>query len=86
MDLLVVLAAIILLVIFVSLVIALLRIGVRLLLYLIPNAIIGLVILVGANLIGIGVPIDWITVGFSALAGIPGAILMVLLYLIGIPV
>lgn len=32
---------------------------------------------------GIGVPIDWITVGFSALAGIPGAILMILLYLIG---
>jgi hypothetical protein len=42
-----------------------------------------LIILVGANVVGISVPIDWITVGFSALAGIPGAILMILLYLLG---
>lgn len=85
MDLLNVLAAIVLIVIFLSLLVALLRVGLRLLLYLIPNAIIGLIILVGANVIGINVPINWITVGFSALAGIPGAILMILLYLTGIP-
>jgi hypothetical protein len=86
MDILVVLAGIILFIIFVSLLVALLRVGFGLLRYLIPNAIFGLIILAGANLLGIGVPIDWITVGFSALAGIPGAILMILLYLIGVPV
>ena len=86
MDLLTILAGIILIVLFVGLLVALLRVGFRLLRYLIPNAIFGLIILAGANLVGIGVPIDWITVGFSALAGIPGAILMILLYLIGVPV
>jgi hypothetical protein len=86
MDLLTILAGIILVVILVGLLYALLRVGFRLLRYLIPNAIFGLIILAGANLVGIGVPIDWITVGFSALAGIPGAILMILLYLIGVPV
>ena len=85
MEVLTVLAGVILIVIFIGLLVALLRVGLRLLLYLIPNAIIGLIILVGANVIGITVPINWITVGFSALAGIPGAILMILLYLIGIP-
>jgi len=85
-DVLIVLAGIILVIVFVSLVIALLRVGWRLLRYLIPNAIFGLIILAGANVLGIGVPINWITVGFSALAGIPGAILMILLYLIGLGV
>ena len=83
MDPLTILAGIILIVIFLSLLVAVLRVGLRLLLYLIPNAIIGLIILVGANVVGISVPIDWITVGFSALAGIPGAVLMILLYLLG---
>jgi len=86
MDILTALAALILIIIFVSLLVALVRVGLRLLLYLIPNAIIGLVILVGANLLGVMVPIDWITVGFSALAGVPGAIFVILLYLIGVPV
>jgi uncharacterized membrane protein YdfJ with MMPL/SSD domain len=49
---------IILVIIFVSLLVALLRVALSLLRNLIPNAIFGLIILVGANLVGIRVSID----------------------------
>ncbi len=83
-DLISILAAavvIILLLIIIGLVI---RWGVRIIWYLLVNAILGIIILGLANLIGINVPIDWITVLISAIAGIPGALVVILLYLIGI--
>ena len=52
--------------------------------YLIVNAILGVIILFLARFIGISVPIDWIAVIISAIAGIPGAILVILLYVLGI--
>ena len=72
---------IILLLIIIGLII---RWGIRIIWYLLVNAILGIIILGLANLIGIGVPINWITVLISAIAGIPGALVMIALYLIGI--
>jgi len=54
--------------------------------YLVVNTILGLLILIIANFLGLGVPINWTTLIISAIAGIPGAILVILLYLFGIPV
>ena len=52
--------------------------------YLVVNAILGIIILFLAHFIGIHVPIDLIAVLISAIAGIPGAILLILLSLLGI--
>ncbi len=52
--------------------------------YLIVNAILGVIILFLARFIGINVPIDLIAVIISAIAGIPGAILLIILSLLGI--
>jgi len=84
MDLVSILAAVLLIILILALIVAIVRVGVRLLLYLIVNAILGLIILGFANLLGLEVPINWITIGFSAIAGIPGAILVIILYIIGI--
>jgi|GEM_PF-4993757 len=54
--------------------------------YLVANTILGLLILVIVSFLGLGVPINWMTLIISAVAGIPGAILVILLYLFGIPV
>lgn len=54
--------------------------------YLVVNTILGLLILVIASFLGLGVPIDWMTLIISAIGGIPGAILVILLYLFGISV
>lgn len=43
------------------------------------NAIVGLVVLVAANVLGVGVEISLFAVLICALAGLPGAILVVLL-------
>lgn len=43
------------------------------------NAIVGLVVLVAANAVGLGVEITLLAVLICALAGLPGAILVVLL-------
>jgi inhibitor of the pro-sigma K processing machinery len=48
------------------------------------NAIVGLVILFVANLIGLGVQISLITLLLCAVLGIPGAILVILLALFDI--
>ena len=52
--------------------------------YLIVNAIQGVIILFLACFIGISVPIDLIVVIISAIAGIRGAILVILLYVLDI--
>ena len=52
--------------------------------HLVVNAILGIIILFLAHFIGIHVPIDLIAVLISAIAGIPGAILLILLSLLGI--
>lgn len=85
-DLVSILAAAVIIILILAIAWSILRWGIRAVWYLLVNAIIGIIILAVANLIGIGVPIDWITVAISALAGIPGALLVIVLYLIGIPV
>jgi pro-sigmaK processing inhibitor BofA len=66
----------------------LLKLGVRFAKYLAINSIIGIIVLVIANIIlanfGLTVPIDLITILVCALAGIPGALLVILLVVLGI--
>jgi hypothetical protein len=52
--------------------------------YLVVNSIFGLIVLALAKFLGLPVPINWITVLICALAGIPGALLVILLYWLGI--
>lgn len=65
-------------------ILAVLYLAIKVAKYLIVNTILGLIILIFAHVIGIAVPIDWMTLLISAIAGIPGAILVVILYLLGI--
>lgn len=51
---------------------------------LIANAIVGLVIMFGANVIGLGVEISLFTLLICAILGVPGAILVILLSVLGI--
>src|SRR5659263_787893 len=51
--------------------------------YLVVNSIFGLLVLALAKFLGLPVPINWITVLICALAGIPGAVLVLLLYSLG---
>lgn len=48
------------------------------------NAIVGVIVLVVANLLGLGVEISLVAVAICALAGVPGAILVVLLSLLDV--
>ncbi len=83
-DLVSILAAAVIIILILLIVGMIIRWGFRIIWYLLANAIVGIIILSVANLIGIGVPINWITVSISAIAGIPGALVIVLLYAIGI--
>lgn len=83
-DLVSIVAAAVIIILILLFVGSIIRWGIRIIWYLLANAILGIIILAGANLIGIGVPIDWITVLISAIAGIPGALVVIFLYLIGI--
>ncbi len=83
-DLISIIAAAVVIILLLIIIGAIIRFGIRILWYLIVNAILGIIILALANLIGINVPIDWITVLISAIAGIPGAIVVIILYLIGV--
>jgi hypothetical protein len=51
--------------------------------YLVVNSIFGLIILALAKFLGLAVPINLITVIICALAGIPGALLVLLLFVLG---
>ncbi|MGZ7169230.1 MAG: pro-sigmaK processing inhibitor BofA family protein [Halobacteriota archaeon] len=51
--------------------------------YLVVNSIFGLIVLALAKFLGLAVPINIITVIICALAGIPGALLVILLTLLG---
>ena len=66
----------------------LVKLGVRFGKYLAINSILGIIVLVVANVIlanfGLAVPIDLITILVCALAGIPGALLVILLVVLGI--
>ena len=52
--------------------------------YLIVHAILGVIVLFIARLVGIGVAIDWKTVIICAIGGIPGAILIIILHFLGV--
>jgi pro-sigmaK processing inhibitor BofA len=66
----------------------LVKLGVRFGKYLAINSILGIIVLVIANVIlanfGLAVPIDLVTILVCALAGIPGALLVILLVVLGI--
>jgi SigmaK-factor processing regulatory protein BofA len=51
--------------------------------YLVVNSILGLIVLALARFLGLAVPIDIVTVLLCALAGIPGALLVIILTLLG---
>lgn len=51
---------------------------------LVVNAIVGVVVLVLANVLGLGVEISLVAVLVCAVAGIPGAILVILLSLVDV--
>jgi len=50
------------------------------------NSILGIIVLALANFIGLLVPLNLITIIICALAGIPGALLVILLFVLGIVV
>ncbi|MDD1726005.1 MAG: pro-sigmaK processing inhibitor BofA family protein [Euryarchaeota archaeon] len=84
-DLVSIVAAAVIIILILIIVGSIIRWGIRIIWYLLVNAILGIIILAVANLIpGVEVPIDWITVLISAIAGIPGALVVILLSLIGI--
>jgi hypothetical protein len=84
MDLISLVIWIFLIIVIVSIAWAVIRFGFRVARYLIVNTVLGLIILGVVNLVGLEVPINWITVLLSAIAGIPGAIIAIILYLIGV--
>ncbi|MGZ4902861.1 MAG: pro-sigmaK processing inhibitor BofA family protein [Halobacteriota archaeon] len=55
----------------------------RIVRYLVVNSILGLIVLALAKFLGLAVPINLITVIICALAGIPGALLVLLLSVLG---
>jgi hypothetical protein len=55
----------------------------RIIRYLVVNSIFGLIVLALAKFLGLAVPINLITVIICALAGIPGALLVIILTLLG---
>ena len=62
----------------------LVKLGLRYGKYLIVNSILGIIVLALADFIGIAVPINLFTILVCALAGIPGALLVIILFLLGI--
>lgn len=51
--------------------------------YLVVNSILGIIVLALAKFVGLPVPINLITILICALAGIPGALLVILLFALG---
>jgi len=62
----------------------LIKLGLRFGKYLVVNSILGIIVLALADFIGLAVPINWFTILVCALAGIPGALLVILLFVLGI--
>ena len=62
----------------------LVKLGARYGKYLAVNSILGIIVLALADFIGLPVPINVITMIICALAGIPGALLVILLFVLGI--
>jgi len=66
----------------------LVKLGLRFGKYLVVNSILGIIVLAIANVIlvnfGYTVPIDLFTIIICALAGIPGALLVILLVVLGL--
>jgi hypothetical protein len=62
----------------------LVKLGTRYGKYLAVNSILGIIVLALANFFGLPVPINLITIIICALAGIPGALLVILLFVLGI--
>jgi SigmaK-factor processing regulatory protein BofA len=62
----------------------LVKLGLRYGKYLVVNSILGIIVLALADFVGIAVPINLFTILVCALAGIPGALLVIILFLLGI--
>jgi hypothetical protein len=84
MDLVSLLVGIFLIIVIASIAYAVIKVGFKVVKSLVINTVLGLIILGVVNLVGIKVPINWITVLLSAIAGIPGAIIAIILFLIGV--
>lgn len=51
---------------------------------LVVNTVVGLVVILVAGWLGVGVEVDWITIAVVAIGGLPGAVLVVLLSVFGL--
>ncbi len=51
---------------------------------LVVNAVVGLLVFLVASWLGIGVEVDWVALVVVAIAGLPGAVLVVLLSVFGL--
>ena len=51
---------------------------------LVVNTVVGLLVFLVAGWLGVGVEIDWVALAVVALAGLPGAVLVILLSVLGI--
>ncbi|EMA43869.1 pro-sigmaK processing inhibitor BofA family protein [Halococcus saccharolyticus] len=51
---------------------------------LLINAVVGLLVFLVAEWLGVGVQIDWLTLVIVAIGGLPGAVLVVLLSVLGV--
>lgn len=67
------------LLVFVALAVVTIYLLLRIVKPLIVNAVVGLVVLLAASVLGVGVNITWVAVLVVALGGVPGAILVLLL-------
>ncbi len=52
--------------------------------YLVVNSIIGIIIFLLLNFLGIGVKIDLFSIAIAAIAGIPGVVLVLILHFLGL--
>ncbi|EMA54919.1 MULTISPECIES: pro-sigmaK processing inhibitor BofA family protein [Halococcus] len=51
---------------------------------LLINAVVGLLVFLVAEWLGVGVEINWLTLAIVAIGGLPGAVLVVLLSVLGV--
>lgn len=52
--------------------------------YIIANSVVGILIFVILNLFGTGIPINVFSVGITAIGGIPGVVLVLLIHFLGL--
>lgn len=85
MDLITLAAVIVVAIVVIAIAYVLLKLTVKVAVSLIMNALGGLLILLLSNIVlGMGIPYDFPTLLISAIAGVPGAVCIIILALLGI--